>query len=70
MVGILRETGRDPVPQAGQMVCTWRQRFNGMRAGGVKKLRQLEQENVRLKKLLAGRDLKTKAMEKIAAKKR
>jgi len=35
----------------------------------VKKLRQLEQENARLKKLLAERDLEIEVMKEIAAKK-
>ena len=76
MVGILREADRDPVPQVAkrhgvseQTIYTWRQRFSGMNAGDVKKLRQLEQENGRLKKLLAERDLEIEVMKEIAAKK-
>ena len=76
MVNILREAGRDPVAQVAkrhgiseQTIYTWRQRFSGMNADDVKKLRQLEQENARLKKLLAGRDLEIEVMKEIAAKK-
>lgn len=35
----------------------------------VRQLRQLEQENGRLKKLVAERDLKIKVMKEVAAKK-
>ena len=40
-----------------------------MSADDVKKLRQLEQENARLKKLLVERDLEIEVMKEIAAKK-
>ncbi len=40
-----------------------------MNADDVKKLRQLEQENGRLKQLLAERDLEIEVMKEIAAKK-
>ena len=76
MVGFLREADRDPVPQvtkrhgvSEQMIYTWRQRSSGMNADDVKKLRQLEQENARLKKQLAERDLEIEVMKEIAAKK-
>jgi putative transposase len=41
----------------------------GGRSPEVKRLRQLEQENTRLKKLLAERDLEVEVMKEIAAKK-
>ena len=60
MVGILREADKDPVAQVAkrhgvseQTIYGWRQRFSGMNADDVKRLRQLEQENARLKRLLA-----------------
>jgi putative transposase len=40
-----------------------------MNADEVKRLRQLEQENSRLKKLLAERDLEVEIMKEINAKK-
>ena len=40
-----------------------------MDANEVKRLRELEQENARLKKLLAERDLELDVMKEIAAKK-
>lgn len=35
----------------------WRQQYGGMKASEAKRLKELEQENARLKKLLAERDL-------------
>jgi len=74
MVNILREAGRDPVTQVAkrhgiseQTIYTWRQRFSGMNDDDVKKLRHLEQENARLKKLLVERDLEIEVMKEIAA---
>ena len=40
-----------------------------MDANEVKRLRELEQENARLKKLVAERDLELDVMKEIAAKK-
>ena len=75
MVGILREADRSPVAQVAkkhgiseQTIYTWRQRFAGMSADDVKRLRLLEQENTRLKKILAERDLEIEVMKEIAAK--
>ena len=47
----------------------WRRSFGGMEVAHVKRLKQLEQENARLKKLLAERDLEVEVMKEIAAKK-
>lgn len=59
MEGILREADRSPVAQVAkkhgiseQAIYTWRQRFTGMSADDVKRLRLLEQKNTRLKKIL------------------
>ena len=51
-----------------QAIYTWRQRFTGMSADDVKRLRMLEQENTRRKQILAERDLEIEDMKKIAAK--
>ncbi len=76
MVKILREADRMPVSQVAkahgineQTIYLWRQRFGGMGADDVKKLKQLELNNARLKKLLAERDLEIEVMKEIAAKK-
>ncbi len=76
MVKILREADRTPVAQVAkahgiseQTIYVWRQRFSGMSADDVRRLKQLEQENSRLKKLLAERDLDIEIMKEINAKK-
>src|SRR5690606_21753643 len=47
----------------------WRKRFGQLEAADVKQLRNLQQENSRLKKLLAERDLEIEVMKEITAKK-
>ena len=76
MVAILREADREPVAAVGkrhgiseQTIYTWRKRFGGLQADEVRRLKQLEQENARLKKLVAERDLEIEVMKEIAAKK-
>jgi putative transposase len=52
-----------------QTVYTWRRRFGGMDKSQVTDYKRLEQENARLKKLLAERDLEIEVMKEINAKK-
>ena len=52
-----------------QTIYTWRKRFGALQANDVKRLRQLEAENARLKKLVAERDLEIEVMKEVAAKK-
>lgn len=47
----------------------WRRRFGGMSAPDAVRLRELERENARLKKIVAERDLEIEVMKEIAAKK-
>lgn len=76
MVAILREADKGPVAEIAkkhavseQTIYVWRKRFGAMDANEVKRLRSLEQENARLKKMLAERDLEIDVMKEIAAKK-
>ena len=76
IVTILREVDKGLVGEVAkkhgvseQSIYTWRKRFGAMDANEVKRLRELEQENARLKKLLAERDLELDVMKEIAAKK-
>lgn len=76
IVGILRETDRDPVATVAkrhgvseQAIYTWKKRFGSFQPDDVRRLKQLEQENARLKKLVAERDLEIEVMKEIAAKK-
>ncbi len=76
MVKILREADKSPVVQVAkkhglseQTIYAWRKRFGKLEAVDVKRLRQLEQENGKLKKLVAERDLEIDVMKEVAAKK-
>ena len=51
-----------------QTIYGWRQRFGALDAADVRQLRQLEQENGRLKKLVADRDLEIDVLKEIARK--
>jgi putative transposase len=75
MVGIIREADRDPVADVAkrhgiseQTIYTWRKRFGELRSEEVRRLRQLEAENARLKKLVAERALEIEVMKEVAAK--
>jgi putative transposase len=76
IVRILRETDsgsivdvakRNGVSEAS--IYAWRKRFGAMVSNDVKRLKALESENARLKKLVAERDLEIEVMKEIAAKK-
>ena len=76
MVAIIREADREPVSGVAkrhaiseQTIYTWKKRFGGFQADDVRRLKQLEQENARLKKLVAERDLEIEVMKEVAAKK-
>jgi putative transposase len=76
MVKILREADQSPVVEVARKhgvsdvtVYAWRKRFGKLEAADVKRLRQLEAENGRLKKLLAERDLDIEILKEVAAKK-
>ena len=76
MVAILREADREPPSAVAkrhglseQTIYTWRKRFGTSQADDVRRLKQLEVENGRLKKLVAERDLEIEVMKEIAAKK-
>ena len=76
MVSMLRESDRDGVAKVAarhgvseQAIYTWRKRFGTFEASDVRRLKTLEQENARLKKLVAERDLDIEVMKEIAAKK-
>ena len=54
---------------AEQTMYRWRKRFDGMEVSDVRELKRLKDENTRLKKLLAERDLEVEVMKEIQAKK-
>jgi putative transposase len=76
MVRIVRETDRSPVAEvakkhgvSGETIYTWRRKFGGMNADDAKRLKALEQENAKLKKMLADRMLDIEALKDINSKK-
>ena len=76
MVTILREADRRPVPEvakrhgvSGQTIYSWRKHFGTLEPADVKRVRQLEQENGRLKKMVADRDLEIDVLQEITQKK-
>jgi len=76
VVRILREADRDPIVEVAKRngvseasIYAWRKRFGEMASNDVKRLKSLEAENTRLKKLVAERDLEIEVMKEIAAKK-
>ena len=73
---MVRETEQRPVAEDAkkhgvsvETLYRWRRAYGGMELPEVKRLKQLEQENARLKKLLAERDLEVEVRKDIAAKK-
>ena len=76
MVKILREADTAPVMDVAkkhgisdQTIYLWRKKFGQLEPADVKRLRQLEQEKAKLKKLVAERDLEIELMKEVAAKK-
>ena len=76
MVAILREADKAPVPEvarkhkvSAQAIYAWRRRFGELQPADVRRLRQLEIENTKLKKLVAERDLEIETMKEINRRK-
>jgi putative transposase len=76
MVRILREADASPVSEVAkrhgvseQTIYAWRKRYGELEVADVRRLRALEQENARLKKMLAERDLEIDVMKEISKKK-
>jgi putative transposase len=73
---MLREADRTTVAAVSkanevseQSLYNWRKQYGGMAVDEVRRLRQLEQENARLKKVLAERVLEIEILKEVAAKK-
>ena len=76
VVGVVREADQMPVTQVANKngvseatINTWRKRFGEMEVNDERHLKQLEQENGLLKKLLAERDLEIEVMNDVSRKK-
>jgi putative transposase len=75
IVRILREADQGTVAEVAkkngvseQTIYAWRKRFGEMTTDDVKRLKALESENARLKKMVAERELAIEVMKEIAAK--
>ena len=76
MVKILREADKTPIAEVAkkhgvseQTIYVWRRRFGTMEVADTKKLKALEAENGRLKKMVADQALALAVMREINAKK-
>ena len=76
MVTILRDADQRPIAEVAkkhgvsdQTIYAWRKRFGTLEPADVKRLRQLEQENGRPKKMVADRDLEIDVLKEITRKK-
>lgn len=76
MVRILREADRTPVAEVAkkhgiseQTIYVWKRRFGTMTGDEARRLRALEQENTKLKRMLADRLLEIDVLKEINSKK-
>ena len=63
LTDLCREKGISP-----NTFYAWKKKFQGMQTSDVKRLRELEKENARLKRLLAERDLDIDILKEVASK--
>jgi putative transposase len=76
MVKILREADKGPIAEVAkrhgisdQTIYVWKRRFGTMTSDEAKRLRVLEQENGKLKKMLADKLLEIDVLKEINSKK-
>jgi putative transposase len=76
IVRILREAETSTIEAAArqhgvseQSIYRWKRQFGRLEVDDVRELRHLRQENTRLKKVLAERDLEVEVMKELQAKK-
>ena len=76
MVTILREADKAPVAEVAkkhkiseQTIYNWRRHFAGLEPTDIKRLRTLEGENAKLKRILAERDLEIDTLKEINRRK-
>lgn len=76
IVSLVRESRAHGVPTTAKKhqvsektLYTWRRRFGDMNGSDVAELKRVQQENARLKKLVAERDLEIEVMKEVVAKK-
>ena len=76
MVAILREADRSPVADVArkhkvseQTIHVWRRRFRTLQPADVKRLREREAENAKLKRMLPEREMSIETLKEINRRK-
>jgi putative transposase len=74
IIGILKAAEAPGRPAERTMIseqtfCRWRRKFGGMEVSEAKKLRELEQENSGLKKMVADLSLNVRMLKELNSKK-
>ena len=76
MVAMLREADRTSVAEVArkhkvteQTIYSWRQKFGAMVPADIKRLRELEAENAKLKRMLAEREMAIDTLKEINRRK-
>jgi transposase-like protein len=76
MVTILREADRSPVAEVAkkhkvseQTIYVWRRRFGKLEPADMKRLRELEAENAKLKRMVADKELAIETLKEINRRK-
>ena len=76
MVAILREADRSPVVDVArkhkvseQTIYVWRRPFGKLEPADVKRLRELETENAKLKRMVAEREMSIETLKEINRRK-
>ena len=76
MVAILREADRSSVAEVAkkhkiseQTIYTWRRRLGKLEPADVKRLRELETENAKLKRMVAEREMAIETLKEINRRK-
>ena len=76
MVAMLREADRTSVAEVArknkiteQTIYSWRQKFGAMDPADIKRLRELEAENTKLKRMLAEREMAIDTLKEINRRK-
>lgn len=76
MVTILREADRGSVAEVAkkhkiseQTIYVWRRKFGQLEAADVKRLRELEAENAKLKRIVADKELAIETLKEINRRK-
>lgn len=76
MVAILREADRSPITEVAKKhkisertIDVWRRRFGKLEPADVKRLRELETENAKLKRMVAEREMAIETLREINRRK-